>query len=95
MAPRGSPRGASHGWETMAGDGDERDGGASVSDRAGARPGAGDEPGAIQWVEAKGDRAGCGVTGCLYGAAALFVLLLGAMVVIVLTRLWITPAVVQ
>ena len=88
MAPRGTPRGASHGWETMAGDGDERDGG-------GARPEAGDEPGAIQWVEAKEDKAGCGVTGCLYGAAALFVLLLGAMVVIVLTRLWITPAVVQ
>lgn len=61
---------------------------------AGGAGDGGEEPGAIQWVEAK-DSAGCGVTGCLYGAAALFVLLLLAMVVIVLTRIWITPAVVR
>ena len=67
--------------------------GAGAGDEAGAAEG-GEEPGAIQWVEAK-DSAGCGVTGCLYGAAALFVLLLVAMAVIVLTRLWITPAVVR
>lgn len=69
-----------------AGDGESADG-------AGATEG-GEEPGAIEWVEAK-DSAGCGVTGCLYSAAALFVLLLVAMVVIVLTRLWIAPAVVR
>jgi hypothetical protein len=55
--------------------------------------GAGDEPRAIEWVEAKPDRAGCGVTGCLYGAAALFVLLLGAMIVVAMTRMWIAPVV--
>ncbi len=36
---------------------------------------------------------GCGLTGCLYGAVALFGLLLAGLVVFLLTRVWTTPVV--
>lgn len=35
---------------------------------------------------------GCGLRGCLYGMVALFSLLLLAMVLIALLRVWQTPA---
>lgn len=43
--------------------------------------------------EARRERAGCRVTGCLYGVVFLFAILLIALVVGLAVRMWITPAV--
>lgn len=36
---------------------------------------------------------GCGLTGCLYGTVAIFAVLLLVMLVVALTRVWMTPVV--
>jgi hypothetical protein len=41
----------------------------------------------------RSERAGCRVTGCLYGVVVLFAIALLALVVGLLVRMWITPAV--
>lgn len=43
----------------------------------------------------RSERAGCRVTGCLYGVVVLFAIALVALVVGLLVRMWITPALPQ
>lgn len=43
--------------------------------------------------ERKPERAGCGVTGCLYGVVILFAVALIALIIGLAVRMWITPAV--
>lgn len=38
---------------------------------------------------------GCGLRGCLYGVMVLFALLLAAMVIIALFRVWQTPVMMR
>lgn len=41
--------------------------------------------------EPQSSEPGCGLRGCLYGVMVLFALLLAAMVIIALFRVWHTP----
>lgn len=69
----------------------ERDSGAG--EPGGARPRRVVPVREVDFREMEKGPGGCGLTGCLYGMVGFFALLLIAMVVILLTRVWITPAV--
>lgn len=47
----------------------------------------------VDFGELEKGPGGCGLKGCLYGTVGFFALLLIAMIFILLTRVWITPAV--
>lgn len=60
-------------------------------------PNAGDLPDGVVPLppikEAPPPPGGCGLTGCLYGTVGVFAVLLLIVVLIALTRQWITPVV--
>lgn len=47
----------------------------------------------VDFQELEKGPGGCGLKGCLYGTVGFFAVLLIIMIVILLTRVWITPAV--